>query len=606
MTTHNGMADAISSPGRYEGYNLELFDGFERQSQYVTARDGTRLAVDILIPTRREAAEHRPLPVILTATQYQRAHVEEGRVVTIVDANPTLRKLLERGYVIVALDLRGTGASFGTKHGILNVNDAIMRWDLHDVISWIGAQPWSDGNVGMYGISFVAASQIGAALTNPPYLKCIVPEQTPSSFTRALMNINGIQNITFRDRVDGRMRYLNIENPAPPVDEDVDGALLKAAVEQHRAQVPSLPSLKELPFTDSWSSLTNNVPHQIGLFSEWPLFAAAGTPVYHWGGWDDLFPDETLKMFKQFARSNPSRIVVGPWYHTEQTTEATSEFDYTTELLRWYDRYLKGIDNGIDREAPILYYLQDARDGQHWRTARDWPLPEVRTGTFYLDRGQSGTIASINDGTLSATAPAEDGAASYIVDYSLSTSRLSTRYQFGAPGDDYDAIQRGEDRYTDAAGLECKALTYTSEPLQVDTEITGHPVVNLLIRSDARDIDFFVVLADVAPSGKSRWVTEGMIRASDRALGRSPFETLGLPYHPGFAHLQKPLPADGRTVVPLAFEMLPTAKLFRKGHRIRITVYNYDDGNWLTPKLDVPPRYELMHRSSVSLPIVER
>ncbi len=167
-----GTETRVSRFGEYRGYSQATYDGWKRTSFYIPARDGTRLAVDLFLPTREGRLAAEPLPVIWTAHRYQRAVKEEGKVYTILDTFPWLTEIMRHGYVVAAVDVRGSGASFGTFGGIFNRRETE---DSYDVTEWLGIQPWSTGKVGMYGRSYLAITEYLAAGKAPPHLAAIFP-----------------------------------------------------------------------------------------------------------------------------------------------------------------------------------------------------------------------------------------------------------------------------------------------------------------------------------------------------------------------------------------------------------------------------------------------
>jgi len=220
------------------GFSNEIYSEWTRTSRYLTVRDGTRLAIDYYRPAIKGVPTDRPYPVILDATPYHRAAVKDGKVMDFLVmpsassalSYPTLfASLLRHGYVIARLDLRGTGASFGTVYGGIPARDQ-DRWDLYDVIEWLAAQPWSDGNVGMVGCSYRGLTQFLAASVMPPHLKAIVPSSAPLDIYGA-MRVNGVNQESFFVAWDQLVRRLEYSVPAPPVDEDTDGSLLRAALQ---------------------------------------------------------------------------------------------------------------------------------------------------------------------------------------------------------------------------------------------------------------------------------------------------------------------------------------------------------------------------------------
>jgi putative CocE/NonD family hydrolase len=287
----------------------------------------------------------------------------------------------------------------------------------------------------------------------------------------------------------------------------------------------------------------------------------------------------------------PQKLVLPGWNH--DVFEPWLE----VEKLRWFDYWLKGIDNGIMDEPPLRYYVMGAPENEAWRTAEQWPLPNEQRTAFYFHAGPSGSVTSVNDGLLIAqVSPEADGHDDYIVDYTTTvglTSRFANGY--GAPFG-----------YPDMAANDAKALTYTTLPLESDVEVTGHPVVHLWVSSTATDGDFFVYLEEVDEDGVSSYITEGKLRASFRALHEPPYDNMDLPWHRCWEEDVEPLP-QGQPV-ELLFDLYPTSNLFDAGNRIRVTVTGADADTYETPQLDPAPTVSVYrspeYGSFIELPII--
>ncbi|HVO70107.1 MAG TPA: CocE/NonD family hydrolase, partial [Aggregatilineaceae bacterium] len=238
----------ISRPGLYQGYSEPLYDGWTRTSQYITVRDGTRLAVDIFRPTQHGVVVDDPLPVIWTQHRYHRANVDsEGQVVSLVDQVPGLQTMIRYGYVIGVADVRGGGASFGTRHGEFSPEET---WDSYDLTEWFAVQPWCSGNVGMFGLSYLAITQYMAASTRPPHLKAIFPMM-------ALFDLysfaypGGIFQSNFALKWGAGNLLLDRVMRAAPVDADTDGKLLDEAMAEHSGNWDVYSIAKDSPYRDS-------------------------------------------------------------------------------------------------------------------------------------------------------------------------------------------------------------------------------------------------------------------------------------------------------------------------------------------------------------------
>jgi len=292
----------------------------------------------------------------------------------------------------------------------------------------------------------------------------------------------------------------------------------------------------------------------------------------------------------------PRRLLVRPLDHSEMEGDGQFDLAFGAEGHRWFDYWLKGIDNGIMDEPPIHYYVMGAPKKDAWQTTDQWPLPDREQSRFYLSEGRTGSVASINDGFLRPEPPDDIGAYDlYRVDYGT-TSGEHTRWNAVLEGRDYPDMRANDER----------ALTYTTPPLEKDVEVTGHPVVRIWLTTDAPDLDLYVYLEQVDGRGRATYVTEGNLRASHRAQSEPPFDNLGLPYQRHYEDDLAPITAG--EPVELVMDLLPTSYLFSAGSRIRITIACADADNFTTPRLDPVPEIRLLrdaiHASSVELPII--
>lgn len=574
--------EKVSAPGRYEGYSEPLYAEWVRTSQYVAARDGTRLAIDIFRPARDGQPVDEPLPVVWSHNRYHRAQVVDGQLQTILDSSPWLKTLLEHGYVLAVADVRGSGASYGTRSGSYSMQDAR---DAYDVTEWLAAQPWCDGKVGMYGESFMGGGQLMAASLAPPHLKAIVPRVAP--FDRyAEYYPGGMFAEGAAASWSQTVKDLDASRLAAPVDEDGNGTpFLKGAVAEHRANADFYQLVAGLPYRDSAATgMGGGDGDQLwlswGASNHLPAISRSGVAIYHMAGWYDPYRLGALLAFNELE--NPQKVLIGPWTHTR----CGEYFDLGAEHLRWYDYWLKGIDNGIMGEPPLYYYTLGLSEKTAWRFASYWPPPDVRPVTYYFHAGPSRSVRSVNDGLLDTSPPvASRGQDDYVVDYPTTTSE----------GPEWN------DR---------RGLTYTTPPLPAGVQVVGHPIVDLWVSSTANDGDFFVTLEEVSAKGVSTYVTDGVLRASHRveieSIGVSRVNHWGLLDHRSFAQDVLDLPPG--QPVELTFDLLPTARLFSAGSRIRVTITCADQGNMASPVLSPPPKVSIYrsadHASYIALPVL--
>jgi putative CocE/NonD family hydrolase len=608
--------------GEYQGYSEAIYDGNERHSDYLTLSDGTRLAYDLILPTRDGSPAAEPLPVLFKYTIYLRTITifdenghnivadlfnlgwkekallwfrhkvyERGHLMDPIFRTPWLETMLEHGYAVVVVERPGTGASFG----VMNPSLEAVAQEADEILDWIAAQPWSNGAIGMFGDSYEAQTQIAAASTGNPHLKAIFPASVSMDNYRAVVYPGGVYNESFGSFFSWSTTAL--EKVATPVDRDRDGTLLAQAVAGRGDTTVGRKSaefFKRYPFRDSIASDGRLIwESDFAIYPFVDHVNQAGVPVYLTNGWYDLFTRDVFLLYRNLTV--PRRLVVRPLDHSE-IGDDQFDLDYGAEAHRWFDYWLGGIDNGIMDEPPIYYYVLGAAKGDAWRTTEQWPLALEELTRFYLGEGRTGSVASVNDGSLGGEVPGTaTGYDVYTVDYTT-TSGEHARWK---------AINWGRD-YPDMRANDEKALTYTTPRLQADAEAIGHPVAHLWLATDAPDLDLFVYLEEVDSRGRATYITEGNHRASHRAQSEAPYDHLGLPYHRHYEGELAAIPCG--EPVELVFDLLPTAYRFHRGNRIRITVAFADADNFQTPFLDPPPEVRLLrdtdHASFVDLPIV--
>jgi len=592
----------ISEFGRYEGYSEALYDGWENTSRYVEMRDGTRLAVDITFPAvDGERAEGR-FPMVWTHSRYHRnpgalnkyfSPDDTTTINSMVDAGGDLQLLVKHGYVVAAVQVRGGGASFGAYQGLFSKAETD---DGREMIEWFASQPWSDGNVGMFGGSYLGMTQYMAASEHPTALKAIFPNVAGLDMYDVLYP-GGVYRSDMIDHWGGLTRNLDVEWLAPPVDSDEDSSLLRAAVADHADNWNVAVEYADGKFRD------HNVPQHAwldhGVSGVLEELNEAQVPAYHWNGWFDIFVLDATLFWANYE--GPQRMGIGGWSHSGMPNEALMvEKGRLTaiEQHRWFDYWLKGIDNGIMDEDPINYALMVEPDEWTWESSASWPVAGARDVGFYFGEGQSGSIDSTNDGLLTSDAPSGEASFdSYQVDLTTTTGS-ATRWDNAVGGAPLMI-------YPDLTDNDRKALTYTSPVLEEDLTVTGHPVVTLWVTSSTNDGDFMVYLEEVDEEGVAHYVTEGVLRASHRQLDSAPWDNMGLPFQRSFEGDRTPLP-EGEPA-ELKLDLHPTANVFNTGHRIRVTITGADADNMELQS--VAPIYQVYRggasASGIVLPVVQ-
>ncbi len=571
----------ISEPGRYEGYSEALYDGWQRNSVYVTVRDGTKIAMDIFRPTRRGRLHSEALPVIWEHRRYQRASQDQnGRIFSQLDrGDHPMRKVVLYGYVYAVAAVRGSGASFDTRIDPTPPQESL---DAYDLTEWLAAQPWCTGKVGMYGISYSGTVQFMAASTAPPHLKAIFPEMTMFDLYDFVYP-GGILRHTFIQYWAKQIRALDLHlarKPAPV--EGTTKATVQEALAHHKDNF-DVAKASQGPYRDSTIEDAGAVYRDHSPSNVIDRVNRSGVAVYQRAGWFDMYPRDMLLWFNNLKV--PKKIVIGPWTHYE-----SHGVDRATEILRWYDYWLKDIDNGIMDEPPVLYGVIGLSRNQSIRWSDRWPPTNSHSVAYYLGDGPSGSVDSVNDGLLNSVASAS-GTDRYTVDYTT-TSGPKSRWAGGPPS------------YPDMTANDRKALTYTTAVLKNNVEVAGHPVVHIWIESPADDVDLFAYLEEVEPGGRSTYITDGCLRASHRRLNEPPHHRMGLPYHRSFAQDKEVLPDEP---CELVFDLYPTANLFDAGHRIRLSITCADRDNNQTPQVNPAPQVTIYRNperpSRILLPV---
>jgi uncharacterized protein len=557
--------EKVSKPGVYSGYSAEIYKGVpSRTSIYVDIR-GVKLAVDIYRPTSLDGTVvNEPLPVIYSHTAGNRRSIASSQV----------NFLVKRGYVLISDDARGAGASFGQHRYDWSQEEAL---DCKEMIEWAAMQPWSNGKVGMIGTSQMGAMQLLVASTRPQHLVSIVPGVT--TIDQFMRHPNGVNVMLPGSPVVP----LPPPSPGTPVDGDLpntDPASLAYQAFLQRGTPLSLYDLwhgdsNKYIFRDDWISqqgVTIQPSFVCSPITYSDLIKRSGVKMYNMAGWYDQAPTSQIGAWRLWG----GKLLIGPWDHrmTQATTgpnpfPSSSPPDFILiEYWRWFDYTLKGINNGIMDEPPIYYYTMNAPVGEEWRFEEKWPLPH-KPVRLYFHAGTSGAVNSENDGALSLSHPGSSNAGdNYTVDYTVNVfngvfkenRRLWTL-----------SVPAGAD--TDmTTNVDSKGLTYTTDPLPSDVEVTGHPIVHLAVSSTTTDGDFHVFLEEVdGTTMKSTMVTNGIIRASNRAMHpQSPWTEMGIPYHRTYKEDNALL--TPQKTVELTFDLYATSYVFREGNRIRVSI----------------------------------
>ena len=597
------------SPLSYLDKRQPEFSDQKLFSQYVTVRDGTRLAVDIHLPGSKKSST--AFPTILILTPYYRRFALRPGAQTGIDDCPTIAfyrdMFVPRGYALVVVDVRGSGASFGARDGF---RSPIERLDHHDVADWVSRQWWCTGRIGATGISYPGAASDFLASTGHPAVKAVAPlfavwdtwlnHLYPGG---VLLNCVTKSYGDLAEALDQDKRELipayayfnspDLAGPAP-VDDDENGELLLKALYEHKANFDMQDFAQQLRFRDD--GLSDDPDYTGAAISPYHYAnreADSNTAYYSVSGWMDGggYSTGTIQRFL-WLRNPESRLLLGPWDHGARAHVSPWRVNNDPQqpilgaaVLRFFDKHLMQSDTSINDEKPIHYFTMGE---EKWKAVDTWPPPAEEYSFF---PGPSGTLPQ--------SPPSQPGQDTYQGDYACGTG-FHSRY-------DRLYLQSVETYYDDWDGREENMLSYTGSPLKTDIEVTGHPWVNFHFSASEKDCTFFVYLSDVTPRHKSIYVTEGVFRAIHRHPGQSPnnIPVTG-PSH-SFRRDDAILLQPGE-VTEVSFELLPTSYLFRSGHCVRVSISLADTDHFTRIPDGRPPEINLYYsperQSRLVLPVV--
>lgn len=562
----------------------------ETKNVMVAMRDGVKLAADIYRPTQNGQVMDSKFPVILVRTPYNKD-----------DATQVANAFVPHGYVVVLQDVRGRYKSDGHWRPLVDdPNDGF------DTAQWIGTQPWCDGGIGTMGSSYAGATQHALAIGNAPYVKAMVPRNAMSDFGRYGVRHNGAFELRFFNWVftlgnaSGTPNALLAAKRAAS-DPEAAQALVDMGmhVPEYVRGLPLRPGATPLKFAPDYETwLIEAMSH--GDYDEFWKDAGASVvdhlteykdvPEYHTTGWYDSWGMQVANLnYVGLRREKKSlqRLIIGPWIHSSENLSYAGEAQFTGDAaldltafhLRWFDHWLKGVDNRVDREPPVRIYVMGGGDahktpegrifvGGHWRDEQEWPLARSAATSYYLRA----------NGVLSPDKPAEDQPITYQFDPRNPVPTLGGNISsqgtlmFQGAADQRCRLDFWLCSDTKPLSARNDVLVFQTPPLANDIEVTGRLVVKLWASSNALDTDFTAKLVDVYPpnadfpAGVDLNIADSIVRSRYRnGLGRAELLRPGQPYE-------------------FTIEMYPTSLVFKRGHRIRLDV---SSSNF--PRFDINP-----------------
>ena len=576
------------------------------KNEMIPMRDGVTLATDIYRPAIGGVPVADKLPILLQRTPYNKEGTNLVR---------QARYFASRGYVVVLQDERGAYHSEGIQTKYTGYGQ-----DGYDTIEWLAKLPYTDGQVAMWGTSYAAHAQAGAAIQNPPHLRT------------AILNCGGLYNAwLYKVRNHGAFELVQQTTWAfgqLPKPEKAAPWIGKIAGSRGRSPLALRPSFEDYYFEimtradydDYWKQPDRNWSLHYGQ--------TADIPMLHLTGWYDSYTSGSILNFQNLSRmkKSPIKLIVGPWVHGGNTRSNAGDVEFGRASaiedfpdafhLRLFDRFLKRRDTGVDREPAVKLFVMGTGDGHkdengrlfhggYWRSSSTWPLPETTYANYYFHAG----------GSLSTTPPTSGAPTKYVYDPAHPVPTIGGAFSGTAdlsPAGAFD--QREGSRFFGSTQLYRRlrerpdVAVFQTAPLADDVEVIGPIAVKLYAASSASDTDFTAKLIDVYPPssdfplGFEMNITDGIVRARYRS---SPERAAML--QPG-------------EVYEFTIEPFPTANVFKRGHRIRVDI---SSSNF--PRFDVNPNtgeplgrhrrtqiaentlyHDATHPSALVLPIVPR
>jgi putative CocE/NonD family hydrolase len=500
-------------------------------------RDGTKLRADIYRPK----AEGK-FPVLLVRTPYDKTREMEFGV-----------RAAARGYVVVAQDVRGRFQSEGDWYPFKNESQ-----DGYDTVEWAAALPYANGKVGMFGGSYVGATQYLAAIAKPPHLAGICPNVTASNYHDGWTYQGGAFEQWFNESWSTGLAMNTMQRRVESGQKAVAWTQKLPLMTYPVLEAPSAEGIA--PYFADWLEH----PNYDEYWKQWSIedhYAQIQVPVFSLGAWYDIFLGGTLRNYarlkneagtEEARRGQKLMVYVGGHAGGSDNKKVGAvdfgeklPFDLNEVMLNWYDALLKGGTNAASAEKPVKIFVMGKNE---WRDEDDWPLTRARSTKYYLHSAGAASTA-IGDGTLSTTTPGAEKADQFTYDPNDAVPTLGGPLCCGAfppaglgPQDQSKAEARGD------------VLVFTTPALAKDLEVTGPVLLDLYVSSSAVDTDFTGKLIDVWPNGLAQNLTEGILRLRYRNSQEKP-------------DLAKP----GETY-HVTVDLWATSNVFLAGHKLRLEV----------------------------------
>jgi uncharacterized protein len=546
-------------------------------------RDGVTLRADIYRPK----AEGK-FPVLLVRTPYDKTN----------EIYFTM-KAAARGYVVVGQDVRGRFQSDGEWYTFKNESN-----DGYDTIEWVAQLPYANGKVGMFGGSYVGATQYLAAIARPPHLAGIAPDVTASNYHDGWTYQGGAFEQWFNESWSTGLATDTMRRRAVANANALSGTKTLPLGDYEVLAAPSGANIA--PYFRDWLAH----PSYDEYWKRWSIedhYANIQVPVLSFAAWYDIFLGGSLRNYQRLkleagtdaAKRGQKLIVYVGGHAGGSDSRRIGAVDFGEKLpidedeitLRWYDWLLKGQTNGVESEKPVKIFVMGRNE---WRDEDDWPLARAKSTKYYLHAGAGGAHGLGGSGTLSTVAPGDEKPDTYVYDPSDAVPTIGGPLCCGAlptgigPEDQRPAEARPD------------VLVFTTPAFEKDFEVTGPVTLDLYVSSSAVDTDFTGMLVDVWPNGFAQNLTGGILRMRYRNSW------------------EKPELANPGTTYEITVDLWATSNVFLAGHKLRLEVSSSNfprfDRNLNTGeeqargtrmvKAENVVYHDKAHRSALVLPVV--
>lgn len=534
---------------------LLVYPGVGRAQTVVTTRhvkivmdDGVRIDANVFSPAPL-ADLSKPgaqLPALVTQSPYRKP-ISPGEEISF---------LVRRGYVVVATDVRGTGDS----EGEWNAWTLREHVDGKNVVEWAASQPWSIGKVGLFGTSYLGINQYLTASQRPRGLVAMVPTQAWSDIYVDAAYRGGSQGILDSTVFGAYVTILQGLPPSTLLDGGSDDPVRDVTLVWLRHLLALWTVEQSLEVRTH--STNDGFWKERSVSSKFTEIASTGGHVMHVGGWYDLFPRAIVNNYlgvkaagealaARDATFVPGRqkLVMGPWVHGSHRGAGVGDeaWGFWEARADWFDRWIKGIQNGIDADPPVRLYVPGA---ERWVLSESWPPPGFDSPTtLHLRSGPSGSAVSLNDGRLLAGAPGDEAPDSYLAEPASGFAGGPLLIRGSVP-----VVTEPQDQRLE----EPKELTYTTDPFDAPKDLVGPIRLVLYASSSASDTYWVARLVRVRADGSTELLTRGWLRASHRESHETPSDI-----QPG-------------RVYAYEIEIWPTARRFAPGERLRLDLSSAD------------------------------